>query len=173
MTCSCSSNNYSSTYEYRSIEVLNIVWLLVLYGARESYISIQFFSLNLIDLVYCPTGLLFFDIPSYSIILISDHQYFLSFFYWRSISFFRYFLSCTYGTVSELFCYEFFETFDILLAILLPIKWPVASGVFWIVPFEAVLNASVADFLAKSKSFWLYLPIKFYLHLYQYFYPYF
>ena len=35
-----------------------------------------------------------------------------------------------------------------LLAILLPIKSPVASVVFWITLSEAVLNESVADCLA-------------------------
>ena len=38
-------------------------------------------------------------------------------------------LSCSFVTVSELFCCEFFETFVILSAILLPIKSPVASAV--------------------------------------------
>ena len=31
--------------------------------------------------------------------------------------------------------------------ILLSVKSPVASAVFWIAPFEAVLNASAADWL--------------------------
>ena len=39
-------------------------------------------------------------------------------------------LSCSFVTVSEIFCCEFFETFVILLAILFPIKSPVASAVF-------------------------------------------
>ena len=39
-------------------------------------------------------------------------------------------LSFSFVTVSELFCCEFFETFVILLAILLPIKSQVASTVF-------------------------------------------
>ena len=50
-----------------------------------------------------------------------------------------------------------------LLAILLPIKEPVDSAVFWIALFEVVLSASVTDFLAWSKSFWLYLLLKFWL----------
>ena len=49
-------------------------------------------------------------------------------------------------TVSDLFCCKFFETFVILLAILLTIKPAVASAVFWIALFEAVLYASAADF---------------------------
>ena len=60
--------------------------------------------------------------------------------------------------VSELFYCEVFETFVILLAILLPIKSPVASAVFWITLFEVVLSASVLDYLAWSRGFWLYLP---------------
>ena len=39
-------------------------------------------------------------------------------------------LSCSFFSVSELFCGEPFETFVILLAILLPIKSPVMSAVF-------------------------------------------
>ena len=35
--------------------------------------------------------------------------------------------------------------------------------------YEAVLTASAADFLAWSRNFSLYLPLKFYLHFYQYF----
>ena len=54
---------------------------------------------------------------------------FLSFF-WRYIYYFRGFLSCSFVSLSELFCGEFFEAFVILLAILLPIKSPVASAVF-------------------------------------------
>ena len=52
------------------------------------------------------------------------------------------------SAVSELLCDEVLETFVILSAILLPIKSPVAPAVFWIALFEAVLHASVADFLA-------------------------
>ena len=48
---------------------------------------------------------------------------------------------------------NFFETLVILSAILLPIKSPVASAVFLIALFEAVFNASVADFLTLSTSF--------------------
>ena len=47
-----------------------------------------------------------------------------------------------------------------LPAILLPIKSPVASAVFWIALFEAVFIASVVDFLALSRRFWPYLLLK-------------
>ena len=53
-------------------------------------------------------------------------------------------------SVSEFFRCEFFVIF---LAILLPIKSPVASAVFGIAAFEAVLNASVASCLSLSKGF--------------------
>ena len=42
-------------------------------------------------------------------------------------------------------------------------KSPLASGVFWITLFQEVLSASLADFLAWPKGFWLYLPLKFLL----------
>ena len=49
-----------------------------------------------------------------------------------------------FSFVSELLCGEVFETFVILSAILLPIKSLVASAVFRIALFDAVLSASVA-----------------------------
>ena len=48
-------------------------------------------------------------------------------------------------TLSELFCDGLPYTFVNWSVILLPIKSPVASPVFWIAIFEAVLTASVAD----------------------------
>ena len=48
---------------------------------------------------------------------------------------------------------DFFETLVILSAILLPIRSPVASAVFWIALFDAVFIASVVDFLALWKVF--------------------
>ena len=50
--------------------------------------------------------------------------------------------------VSELYFGEVFENFAILSAISLPIKSSVASAVFIIDFFEAVLNTAVADCLA-------------------------
>ena len=58
---------------------------------------------------------------------------------------------------SELFLGEVSETLVILSAILFPMKLPVVSAVLQI---EAVLSPSVADCLARSKSFWQYLPLK-------------
>ena len=70
--------------------------------------------------------------------------------------------SCSY--VSSLLCNSladfFFETLVILSAILLPIKSPVASAVFWIALFDAVFIASVVVFLALSRIFWSYLLLK-------------
>ena len=51
-------------------------------------------------------------------------------------------------TVSELFCGDSFETFVILLAVLLPIKSPVASAVFLFSLFEVVLCAVLSIFTA-------------------------
>ena len=59
------------------------------------------------------------------------------------------------------FLLDFLETLVILSAVLLPIKSPVASAVFWIALFDAVLNALVVNFLAASISFWLNLFLKF------------
>ena len=97
----------------------------------------------MVGLVYCLTNLLFFDIPLFyyyinlrSLILFCLYpgDIYLS----LGIS-----LSCSFVTVSE-----FFETHIILLAILLPIKSTVASALFSITLFEAVLIASVAVYLA-------------------------
>ena len=51
----------------------------------------------------------------------------------------------------------FLETFVILSAILLRIKTPVACAIFSIAFFEAVFIVSVVDFLALSRSFYLYI----------------
>ena len=52
--------------------------------------------------------------------------------------------SIDFSSVCESFTGEFFV---VLLAVLIAIKSLVASAVFWIIGFEAVLNAAVADFL--------------------------
>ena len=72
-------------------------------------------------------------------------------------------LSCLFVTVSKLLSSEVLDTFIILPVILLPIKSPVASAVFWITYFEAVLSASVADSVAWLSSLWLYSPLNFLL----------
>ena len=63
------------------------------------------------------------------------------------------FLECNYIAA-------FFETLVILSALLLPIKSPVASAVYWIVLFDAAFIASAVDYLALSRSFWPYLLLK-------------
>ena len=73
-----------------------------------------------------------------------------------SISLLTSIFSSSFVTISELFYGEVFVTFVIQSAILLPIKSPVAFAVFWIDFFEAVLDASEADCLAWSITFWLY-----------------
>ena len=72
-------------------------------------------------------------------------------------------LSCSFLTVAELFCGEVFETFVLLPAILLRIISPFMFSIFWIVLFEAVLSASVGNYLAWLRSFWLSLAPKFLL----------
>ena len=59
------------------------------------------------------------------------------------------------SSLASLFCgfLDFLETLVILSAILLPIKSPVASAVFWIAFYEAVFIASVVDFFALSRGF--------------------
>ena len=73
------------------------------------------------------------------------------------------YLLFSFVTVSELFSCEFFWNFVILLAILWPIKSPASHAIFWIALYEAILNVSVADCLAWSRSFLIYLPLKFLL----------
>ena len=60
-------------------------------------------------------------------------------------------LSSSSAFIYELFCGEAFATHLVLSAILFPIKSPGTSAVFWIALFEAVLSASVADYLAWWK----------------------
>ena len=70
----------------------------------------------------------------------------------RYISFLGISLLSSFVTISRFFCCGLSETFVIPLAILLPIKSPDACAVFWIALSEAVLNASVANCLAWSRS---------------------
>ena len=79
-------------------------------------------------------------------------------------------MSCSFVIVFELFYGELLETL-ILLAILLPIKSPVVSVAFLIILFVEVLRASVADCLAWSRRYWLYLPLKFLLIFLLIFFP--
>ena len=54
---------------------------------------------------------------------------------------------------------KFLEDFDVLLissVILLPIKSPFGSSVFWVDLFESFFIASAVDILELSRGFWLY-----------------
>ena len=94
----------------------------------------------MVDLTRCLTNLLLFDIPllycytnlnSSIICFLSSRDMYLLF--GTSVSSFG-------NSLGD------FKTLVILPAILLPIKSPVSSAVFWIAFFEAVFIASVVDF---------------------------
>ena len=59
------------------------------------------------------------------------------------------------SSLASLFCgfLDFLETLVILSAILLPMKSPVASAVFFIALFEEVFIPSVVGFFVLSRSF--------------------
>ena len=133
---------------------------------ESSFILTQFLVLNLAGWFWCLTNLLFFDITLlYYYILLKSSIIFCLFSgnicLSLRISLWSLLFSSSFLTVSELFC-EVLEAFVIFYAILLPIKSPVASTVFIIALFEAVLSASMANCSAWSRSFWLYLLLKFY-----------
>ena len=83
-------------------------------------------------------------------------------------------LSFSFLTASWIILLRSFKTFVILPScdlatastILLPIKSPAASAVFWIALFETVLSASVADYLVWSRSFGLICHSSFSLYFY-------
>ena len=117
----------------------------------------------MVDILCYLTNLLFFDIRLlYCYINLISSIIFCLFFQDICLSF-GISLSNLSVIASELFWGEFFEAFVILPALLLPIKSPVASAVFWIALFETVYNAFVAGCLPWSKSFWLYLLLNFLL----------
>ena len=102
--------------------------------------------------MYWPTNLFIFDIPllyyytnlnSSIIYCLFSGDIYLSF--GISISF------CECNSFED-----FFERFVVLSAMLLSIKSLVVSAGFSIALFEAVFIASVVDFLAALKRFWLY-----------------
>ena len=106
----------------------------------------------MVDLMHCLTNSLFFDIPllhyytslnSSIICCLFSGDIYLSF-------------GVSDSSLASLFCEcieDLFETLVILSAILLPIKPPVASAVFWIAFFEVVFIASVVYFFALSRGF--------------------
>ena len=126
----------------------------------------------MIDLVvYClllfnifDTPLLYYYINLRSVIIFCFSSWYMYIYIYLSLGIS---LSSFIVIVSELFCGELLENFAILLAILLPIKSPAASAVFWTTLFKIVLSAYIADCLAWSRSYWhvanipgLYLPLK-------------
>ena len=103
---------------------------------------------------------------------ISDHQQFFSFF-WRYISFLRYFfimLICKYFWIILLWRFLNFRN-SISNFITNQITKCISIWLNWL--FETVLSASFADCLAWSRNFWLYYNLRFYLYFYKYFCPYF
>ena len=105
----------------------------------------------MVDLMHCLTNSLFFDIPllhyctslnsSINCCLFSGDMYLC--------------FSSSDSSLAPLFCgfSDFLETLVISSAILLPIKSPIPSAVFWIALFEAVFIASIVDIFALSRSF--------------------
>ena len=116
--------------------------------------------------MYCLTNLLVFDISLlyYNFNLTSLIVCWLySGNIYLSVGIFRtnVVLSLSILSVSEFLYDKLFDTFVIVSAILLPMQSLVTSTVFWIVLFEVVLSASVADCLAWLRCFWLYVLINF------------
>ena len=105
----------------------------------------------MVDLVCCLTSLSFFDIPLlYYYVNLSIYIYiYIIYIYIYIIYIYIYiyiYICILFWYFSFTVCKVFWgDSFVILLAILLRMKSLVASGVFWIALFEAVLNASVAD----------------------------
>ena len=120
----------------------------------------------MVDLVYYLTNILSFNIPLFYYYTNLRSSIILCFttgdiYHSLGIS-----LSCSFVIGCELFCGELLQTFAILLAILLSIKSPVDSAVFWITLFWRSFKciACVADCLSLSRSFWLDLPLILLLH---------
>ena len=129
--------------------------LLTLYTSLDwSFMSIHFFVLNLggwFDVLY--NKFIIFDIPLLYYTNLNSSIVCCLFSGDICLSFG---VSISFSTVFECNSFRDFEISVILSAILLLIKSPVASAVFWIDLFETVFIAFVVDFLALSKSFWLY-----------------
>ena len=101
----------------------------------------------MVDLVYCLTSLLFFDIMLFYILLYYYTYQNLSIICCLPYGdlYLSFGFSVSHSTVTEVFCRDFFV---ILLAIELPIKSPVVSTGFLIALFEVVLSVLPADCLA-------------------------
>ena len=129
----------------------------------------------MVGLVYCLKHLLYFDIPlmyyyinitSSMIFCLSSRGIYLSFL----MS-----LSCSFLTIYKLFCGKILAFFVILSVILLPIKSPVASAFFELLSWDRFkcirfkCIGGIIYYLVRSRSFWLYLLLKFLHIFYQYF----
>ena len=135
--------------------------------------------------MYYLTNLLFFHIPltyyyinlwsstisclsSVDIHILHIHTYIYSVYLFSGIFQSSPIFHASFVTVFELFYGEGLQTFVILIAILLPVKSPVASAVLWSALSEVVLSASVANCLAWWGSFWLYLLFRLFLYFSTY-----
>ena len=93
-------------------------------------------------MVYCPIDLSLFSIPLLYYFLKLRSTIFAFFsgviYLYLGISLSFSVFSALFVTVPKLFWNEVLVTFIMLSTILLPIKSPIASAVFWIVLFEVV-----------------------------------
>ena len=135
----------------------------MLYTSHESiFTSIQFLVLNLdADLMYFLSFFfLFFDIPSLCYYINLTSSIVLVFLLEIYVLFFSYFFTMhIFNCLQIVFC-EGFAIFVILPAILLPVKSPAELQNCFL---SCSFCASEADCLSWSRSFWLYLSIKFLL----------
>ena len=145
---------------------------MVLYvTSKPSFFSTLLFVLNL-NGWFSVLSSRFITLCCYNIILfINIGSLIIYCLFFGDTSFFLYFSikSYIFSTVSELFCGKHLENFVVLSATLSLIKSPVASAVFWIVFFEAVLSGSITYCLGWSRGFRLYLSLKFLLEFLQMF----
>ena len=105
------------------------------------------------DLMYCLINLLFFDIALLYYYTNLNSSIICSLFSGDIYVFIGFSISFSFCERDSLV--NFLESLVVLSAILLPIKSPVASSVFWIAVFETVFIVLVVDFLAVSRRFWL------------------
>ena len=139
-------------------DVARSMWVIFYYSPLF-FLNLHGVDVDLVFGVLSNKFIIFFIFHYYIIILIlllsfSGYIYiYFDVFLWSPI------LSVSLAALPKLFCGGVLETFVILLAILLPIKSPLAAVFSLNFSFlEIVLSASVATFLAWSRSFWLYLP---------------
>ena len=100
---------------------------------------------------------------SFCFLFIFHYHTIILSFLWRFISCLSLGISslCSFLTVFKWFCCELLEVFLYLSAILLPIKAPVDSAIFWILFFQVVSYSSLKDYLTWSRNFWMHLPLRF------------